>query len=78
MTCKHHDGKGCTLGLYGGRPSPGVCAKCDRYDGPVRGLGDAIHAVLTYSGAHAAAKAIAPNCRCAERRAALNERFPRL
>ena len=26
--CLHHDGNGCTLGLYGGRPSAGVCAQC--------------------------------------------------
>lgn len=27
--CKHWTGR-CTLGLYGGKPSPGVCARCDR------------------------------------------------
>jgi hypothetical protein len=77
MTCKHHDGTRCTLGLFGGRPSPGVCAACDKYDGPTRGLGDVIHATLTFSGIAAVAKAIAPDCGCQKRRAALNERFPR-
>jgi hypothetical protein len=36
-----------------------------------------IHATLTFSGIAAVAKAIAPDCGCQKRRAALNERFPR-
>ena len=76
MTCTHHNGKGCTLGLYGGRPSAGVCSRCDKYDGPLRGLGDVVHTVLTYTGAGAVAKAIAPNCKCTERRARLNAALP--
>ena len=41
MTCRHWD-NGCTLGLYGGRPSPGVCRQCPSYRGRWRGAGDAV------------------------------------
>ena len=80
MTCRHHDGRGCSLGLYGGRPSPGVCALCDRYDGPARGLGDRIAAVAEVTGVAAVARTVervtGRPCGCAERRRALNEAFP--
>ena len=45
MTCRHYR-NGCTLGLYGGRPSPGVCRICPSYSGPWRGLGDAVRACI--------------------------------
>lgn len=45
MTCRHYR-NGCTLGLYGGRPSPGVCRQCHSYSGPWRGAGDAVRAVV--------------------------------
>ena len=45
MTCRHYR-NGCTLGLYGGRPSPGVCRQCSSYSGPPRGLGDAVRACV--------------------------------
>ena len=47
--CRHwHDcgiagGGCCRLGLYGGRPSHGVCRACPTYTGPNRGLGDWVH-----------------------------------
>lgn len=41
MTCRHWN-KRCTLGLYGGRPSPGVCRICPSYKGPLRGAGDLV------------------------------------
>jgi hypothetical protein len=28
MDCQYRHGRYCMLGLYGGRPSPGVCAHC--------------------------------------------------
>lgn len=34
MSCKHLNGGVCSLGLYGGRPTPGVCRQCSSYDGP--------------------------------------------
>ena len=77
MNCRHHDGRGCSLGLYGGRPSPGVCAQCDRYDGPARGLGDVVHAVAKATGVAALARTVervtGRPCGCAARRAALNK-----
>jgi len=45
MTCRHWR-NGCTLGLYGGRPSPGVCRQCPSYRGPWRGAGDAVRALV--------------------------------
>ena len=45
MTCRHYR-NGCTLGLYGGRPSPGVCRQCPSYRGPWRGAGDAVRALV--------------------------------
>ena len=72
-TCKHHDGKGCTLGLLGGRPSPGACLHCDRYDGPSRGLGDTVKKVID-----SATVGLVRKCGgCQKRREALNELFPK-
>lgn len=45
MNCRHYD-NGCTLGLYGGKPSPGVCRQCASYRGPLRGAGDAVRAIV--------------------------------
>lgn len=45
MTCRHYKG-GCTLGLYGGKPSPGVCRQCSSYSGSWRGAGDAVRAIV--------------------------------
>lgn len=45
MTCRHWN-NGCSLGLYGGHPSPGVCARCTSYRGRWRGLGDAVRAFV--------------------------------
>jgi len=44
MTCRHWD-NGCRLGLYGGRPSPGVCRQCPSYRGRWRGAGDAVRSL---------------------------------
>ena len=71
MTCDHHDGGGCSLGLYGGRPSPGVCATCDQYQGKPRGLGDVAHTVIKAVGLDR----LAPKgCGCSKRRKWLNDR----
>ena len=45
MTCRHWK-DGCTLGLYGGRPSPGVCRKCPSYRGRWRGAGDVVRSLV--------------------------------
>lgn len=83
-TCKHHDGERCTnalaLPLYGERPSPGVCGICEHYRGLPRGLGDVVERVARVFGIDKAAKAVeratGRECGCAERRRALNEKFP--
>lgn len=80
MKCRYQDGNGCSLGLFGGRPSAGVCSVCDRYEGPARGAGDIVHKVATITGISSAAKAVermtGKPCGCAERRAALNAALP--
>ena len=65
--CKHMVDGACGLGLYGGRPSPGVCLKvCTEYDGPPRGLGDAVAKVTKAVG-------IKPCDGCKDRQAKLND-----
>lgn len=71
-TCTHHDGKGCTLGLYGGRPSAGICGICESYEGPSRGLGDTVAKVIKV----ATLGTVKPCGGCQKRRAELNEKFP--
>ncbi len=67
-----HEGR-CILGLHGGAPSPGVCFSCDRYAGPMRGLGDMIDAATTALRL----KQLVGDCGgCAKRRAALNRLIP--
>lgn len=67
-----HEGR-CLLGLHGGAPSPGVCFSCDRYAGPMRGLGDMIDAATTALRL----KQLLGDCGgCAGRRAALNRLLP--
>ena len=80
MKCDHHNGKGCSLNLFGGNPSIGICRVCDRYEGPDRGVGDTVHRFLVATGiapiAKAASTATGKPCGCANRRAALNEALP--
>ena len=65
------------LGLHGGHPSPGVCRRCNSYDGPCRGLGDVVAMVARTTGVGAAFKALAGDgCGCGKRRAALNRAVP--
>lgn len=71
--CSNWNGERCTLDLFGGRPSPGVCDACDDYAGPPRGLGDRIERVLAATGIAAAVKATTGGgCGCSRRRTALN------
>lgn len=80
MSCSHlHNGR-CKLGLFGGRPSAGTCARCDQYAGEARGLGDVVQAVATATGikagVEALAKATGRECGCARRRDKLNQLVP--
>lgn len=70
MTCKHLRNGACSLGLYGGQPSPGVCWQCESYDGPVRGLGDVIDKATSATGIKRLASK--RGCNCHERRIKLN------
>ena len=80
MSCSHFQQSRCTLGLYGGTPSPGVCAMCDQYCGPSRGAGDLVERAARITGFRILAQGIegltGKPCGCAERRAALNAAFP--
>lgn len=40
MNCTHWKDKRCELGLYGGRPSPGVCRQCPQRDPPAQPTAD--------------------------------------
>jgi len=83
-SCAHHRDARCTnalaLPLYGDQPSPGVCAICEHYDGPSRGLGDRVHIVARCTGIAAVARTVervtGKPCGCAERRRRLNEAVP--
>ena len=66
MKCDHYDGRGCSLGLYGGNPSPGVCSTCDQYQGRPRGAGDIVHAIAKTLRLDKLTEG--RDCGCAERR----------
>ena len=72
--CTNWDGDRCTLGLYGGQPSPGVCFACDQYQGKPRGLGDRVERVIAATGVPKLMKAAGIPCNCSQRRTALNQR----
>jgi hypothetical protein len=68
VSCKHENDGRCSLGLYGGRPSPGVCHNvCEQYDGPSRGLGDTVAKALKTVGVQKR-----KGCKCGKRQAKLN------
>lgn len=77
--CKHWTDCGvagggcCAKGLYGGKPSAGVCLRvCPEYDGPARGAGDALaKAIHTLT-----AGLVKPCGGCRKRQAALNAALP--
>ena len=83
-SCTHHRAERCTnalaLPVYGAEPSPGICAQCEHYDGPARGLGDRVAAVTRATGIAAAARVVSrvtgKPCGCSQRRAKLNAAFP--
>lgn len=52
------------------------CASCAHYRGPMRGLGDIVAAVTEATGVSRVVHAVAPDCGCAKRRAALNAAVP--
>lgn len=62
--------------MYGNRPSPGVCSVCAKYEGPPRGLGDAVHSFAVTLGVDRVVESVVGDCGCAERRAALNAALP--
>jgi hypothetical protein len=57
-----------------------ICAGCEHYDGPARGLGDRVAAVTRATGIAAAARVVSrvtgKPCGCSQRRAKLNAAFP--
>jgi hypothetical protein len=57
-------------------PSKEVCDRCAHYIGSPRGLGDVVHSVATTLRVDRVVDAIAGDCGCAQRRAALNAALP--
>lgn len=87
VPCKHWSECGlpsggcCAKGLYGGRPSAGICLRhCDDYEGPPRGAGDVLATVTKLTGIQAVTKAASKltgkPCGCAKRRRKMNAAMP--
>jgi hypothetical protein len=78
--CRHLDcDRRCTnprTPITGLRAGTKRCAACPHYEGPLRGLGDVVHAVATVTGVAAVVKTVAPDCGCQKRREKLNRQFP--
>lgn len=55
---------------------PAACETCEHYRGPSRGLGDVVAKVAESTGMAAVVKAVAGDCGCGKRRAALNRAVP--
>jgi hypothetical protein len=64
--------EGCGLGRYAGTVSAGVCARCQKYDGPARGAGD----VLANAIKAATFGLVKPCGGCGSRQVALNQLLP--
>ena len=75
MSCNHLHDRKCALGLYGGKPSPGICNKCDKYEGPARGAGDVVHTVVKALRLDRVADRVTRgrDCGCSERRRRWNK-----
>jgi hypothetical protein len=75
--CSRWDGERCSLGLFGGSPSAGTCRMCTDYDGPPRGGGDVVRAVIDGSGIGWVVRRAFGRCRdCDRRQLELNEWLP--
>jgi hypothetical protein len=74
--CFHELEGECLNPLVRGSASDEKCASCAHYRGPMRGLGDVVAAVTEATGVARVVKAVHPNCKCLERRAALNAAAP--
>jgi hypothetical protein len=62
----------CSLGLFGGKPSTGICLTCKSYEGPSRGLGDTVaKAIQTIT-----LGTVKPCLPCKARQARLNKALP--
>jgi len=76
MGCAFHSSGQCAHAAVGGEATPQKCAACDHYAGRLRGMGDVFHVALSAVGIPAVVKAVAGDCNCAERRAAMNQALP--
>jgi hypothetical protein len=74
--CNHRFDLVCASPKTDGVASDEKCASCAHYRGPMRGLGDVVAAVTEATGVARVVKAVHPNCKCLERRAALNAAAP--
>lgn len=80
MTQCRHQRRGICLNLKVANTNalPHVCAACAHYDGPMRGLGDAVAAVTKATGIDTVVRAVTGSrgCGCASRREKLNAALP--
>jgi len=76
MGCVHRFSLICASPRTDGVASDEKCASCSHYRGPMRGLGDIVAAVTEATGVARVVHAVAPDCGCAKRRAALNAAVP--
>lgn len=78
--CKNWKKERCSLGLFGGTPSLGVCQICEDRKPKMRGAGDLVEAVTTATGIKAVvdkvSKATGKDCGCGKRKEALNKAVP--
>lgn len=74
--CFHAADGVCEHPRVGGPLEPEKCARCAHYTGTPRGLGDIVATVTKATGIERVFHAVAPNCGCLKRRAALNAAFP--
>jgi len=74
--CEHRVGLACLHPRFAGDTDDSRCEACDGYEGRARGLGDLVASVTKAIGIDSVVKAVAPECGCAKRRAALNAAVP--
>jgi hypothetical protein len=74
--CAFNSDGQCRHAAVGGDATPSKCAACDHYAGRLRGMGDVFHVALSAVGIPSVVKAVAGDCNCGPRRAAMNAALP--
>ena len=78
--CKNWKKQRCSLELFGGNPSAGVCQMCKDRKPKMKGAGDLVEAVTTATGVKylvdKLSKKTGKDCGCGKRKEALNKAVP--